>query len=228
MQESPPARRHQHVRTKSGSADQSRTRDLTAGMPAVTAAVDGQANGGGANGDKLGGGASGGGGGDGSNNPGVFRDYLIRKPTRLLKGLLRSGVGVVQNSMDTFQNVSTTVFKAVKLNTTAAPRSVRIKSPSDADDPSAADDPPDRHWGNTMATIVNTGISGVEQMTDFGLLIGNIGTHKIRAGLDGKDGNQEIFNLLIKYAGTCKIRPLRRFGTDPFRSRLVHSGQARA
>lgn len=188
-------------------------------MPAVpaAAAVNEQANdasGGGASGGKNGGNgggdASGGGGGGGSKNHGLIRDYLIRKPTRLLTGLLRSGVGMVQSSMDTFQNVSTTVFKAVKLNTTALPRSVRAKSPSDAGDPSAAVDRPDRNlvgsWGDTMANIVNTGIAGMEQMTDFGLLIGNIGTHKIRAGLDGKDGNQEIYNLLVKYAGTCKIR----------------------
>lgn len=221
---------------------------MTAGVPDVTAAsaVNGQANGvggdasggkcdgsgasggkcdgGGANVDKIVGGGTSDGGGS-SKSQGLIRDYLIRKPTHLLKGLLRSGVGVVQNSMDTFQNVSTTVFKAVKLNTTAVPRSVRLKSPSDADDPSAAAQPPDRNLvgrlGDTVANIVNTGISGVEQMTDFGLLIGNIGTHKIRAGLEGKDGNQEIYNLLVKYAGTCKIRPTCRFGTDPFRSGLA-------
>lgn len=55
--------------------------------------------------------------------------------------------------------------------------------------------------GNTVIDLLDTGIGGIEQMTDLGLLLGNIGTHKIRAKLDGQSGNKEILKLLIKYVG---------------------------
>lgn len=54
-------------------------------------------------------------------------------------------------------------------------------------------------FGKSVAKIIDTGIAGMEQITDLGLLLGNIGTHKIRAKLDGQNGNHEIFNLLVKY-----------------------------
>jgi len=53
-----------------------------------------------------------------------------------------------------------------------------------------------------VAKMLDTGIAGIEQVTDLGMLLGNIGTHKILSKLDGKSGNQEIFKMLIKYVGT--------------------------
>lgn len=142
---------------------------------------------------------------------GVIHKYLVRKPANVFKRLLRSGVDVVQSSMDAFQGVSTRVFLAIKPKTTASrsvPRPPTLLSMT-SDEPAAEQSPAAKprpgivgRLGNAAASILHTGIAGAEQITDLGFLVGNIGTHKIRAELEGQDGNKEIFNLLVKYAGT--------------------------
>lgn len=164
---------------------------------------------------------------DGGRSAGVLRKYLVRKPASILRKLLRSGVDVVQTSMDAFQGVSTSVFQAIKPKSVAATTRRSVPGPptllSMTSDESAAggggrsaaatarQKPAGTSpkpggmvskLGNAVASILHTGIAGAEQITDLGFLMGNIGTHKIRAGLEGQDGNREIFNLLVKYAGT--------------------------
>lgn len=152
---------------------------------------------------------------NGGQSGGVLHKYLVRKPANVFKRLLRSGVDVVQSSMDAFQGVSTSVFRAINPKN-AAPRSVREPSTPlsmTSEEPEAPQEPAETdrlqprpgivgRLGNTVTSILHTGIAGAEQITDLGFLMGNIGTHKIRAGLEGQDGNKEIFKLLVKYAGT--------------------------
>lgn len=104
-----------HARTRSGSSQQPRTQSLTAGMPPVNihtgaAITNGKesttkittnkvvtANGstGMTRKDDIGG--------------SVLRDYLLHKPSNIFRNLMKSGVGVVQRSMDAFEGVSSKV-----------------------------------------------------------------------------------------------------------------------
>jgi hypothetical protein len=149
----------------------------------------------------------------------MLHDYLFRRPSNMFRGLLRTGVNVVQRSMDTFQGVSSKMFeiarhrtRRAKSNATeSASRSVVPKAADSAepanDEPRAGGGRPrsgrfPTDFGGSVFNMIDTGIAGMEQVTDLGLLLGNIGTHKIRAGLNGNNGNQEIFKLLVKYIGT--------------------------
>lgn len=166
---------------------------------------------------------------------GLLRDYLIRKPSNLFKNLLRTSVDIVQHGMDSFQGVSTKMYKRVR-KVTYRPtnnRSVRRKKLSTgskerhhragrssgvssgdtaeiSDNGKSADGTVGRRRklgfirkvGDSIVSTIDTGIAGMEQVTDLSLLLGNIGTHKIRASLDGKSGNQEIYKLLVRYVGT--------------------------
>lgn len=199
---------HDHVRTKSSSVTTPRAQLVTAGMPLLTADVAASP----AVNDVLAAKDD-----DGS----VLREYLFRRPSKVFRGLMLTGVDVVQRSMDTFQGVSSKMFKVARRRTRrangnatgsatraiAASKTANQPLPVNSGGASTPVKPRPKSkfpadLGDSMFKMIDTGLAGMEQVTDLGLLLGNIGTHKIRAGLDGKSGNQEIFNLLIKYVGT--------------------------
>jgi len=150
---------------------------------------------------------------------GGLGNFLFRKPNKIFKSLMRTSVRVVQRGMDAFQGVSNKVYHVARK---------QIRGPRGGGSSSASGGKSDEGGGSYRTTVkrqveavkkptgfvkrvtkmLDTGIAGIEHVTDLGLLLGNIGTHKIMANLDGKSGNQEIFKMLIKYVGKylCDLR----------------------
>lgn len=195
---------------------------MTKGMPPLTSVIAAPAVTSDDDGDQVvSGDVLGSNGGGGTT---MLHDYLFRRPSNLFRGLLRTGVNVVQRSMDTFQGVSSKMFEVARHRTRraksgateSAARSVVSKAANGTEPPNGApvrakvgDGRPKSSrfpagLGGSVFDMIDTGIAGVEQATDLGLLLGNIGTQKIRSELDGKSGNQEIFKLLVKYVGTYR------------------------
>lgn len=129
---------------------------------------------------------------DDSISDGLFHKYLIRKPSNLFRSLMHTGVNVVQTGMDTFGDVSSRIYKVARKTT------ARKIDNSDVGYV--------RSLGRSVVNMIGTGIMGMEKITDVGLLLGNIGTEKIRSELDGKTGNHEIFKMLIKYVGKNRYK----------------------
>lgn len=104
---------HKHARTRSGSSHQPRKESLTADMPLVNIQTSTTINSGresiakttttklvtakNSTGVNRSGASS------------VLRDYLFHKSSNIFRSLMRSGVGVVQRSMDAFEGVSSKV-----------------------------------------------------------------------------------------------------------------------
>ncbi|XP_025191062.1 uncharacterized protein LOC112591454 [Melanaphis sacchari] len=203
--------RHDHVRTKSGSTNVHRTKHLTSGMPPVTVVSSSvnMTNGGSSDvdADAI---AS-----EENPNGGKLSDFLFGRPNKIFKNLMRSGVRVVQRGMDVFQGVSNKVYRVARKKISGSSTGSSSLSSSKSDENGGnvgGRQPVKRHvkaapkkptgFVRSVARMLDTGITGVERVTDLGLLLGNLGTHKIMAQLDGKSGNQEIFNLIIKYVGS--------------------------
>lgn len=155
----------------------------------------------------------------------VLGDY--GSPANILRKLMHTGVDALQIGMDTFQDVSTKVYQIARK--TVAPRDTvagtgRTTVATSAESKSSsAENGRRRRWRrrgsrhtsssavvdetpkglvNSVTSIIDTGIVGMQEATDIGLLLGNMGTHKFRAILDGKNGNQEVYKLLIKFIST--------------------------
>lgn len=127
-----------------------------------------------------------------------LRDYLVQKPTDIFKTLLHAGLTVVQAGMDTFGDVSARVYRTITPD--RQPYSDTRQRSTDGSKPSNPGLV--QTVAKSVVNMVGTGISGMKEVTDLGLLLGNIGTQKIRSKLNGDTGNQEIFQMLIKYVGT--------------------------
>lgn len=193
-QESKTLRRAQ---TRNGSTRHQRNKNLKVGMPitavsGVTAIAEAHklspervANGD-ISGDKKRG--------------GVLGDYLIQKPTNVFRNLLQTGVSVVQGGIDTFGQVSTKMYEVVR-KTSGISRRRRNTVAADESDPGYA-----RRLGRSVVNMIGTGLTGMEEITDLSVLLGNIGTEKIRSKLNGENGNREIFKMLVKYVGTNRYR----------------------
>lgn len=149
--------------------------------------------------------------GRGDGGIGGLQDFLFRKPNKIFKNLMRSSVKVVQRGMTAFQGVSNKVYNVARKQI-GVKRSRGFSSASAGKSDEVGDGTPVKRQAvaekkptgfvKRVAKMLDTGIAGMEQVTDLGLLLGNIGTHKILSKLDGKSGNQEIFKILIKYVGT--------------------------
>jgi len=149
----------------------------------------------------------------GSVSVGGLRNFLFRKPNKIFNSLMQTSIRVVQRGMDAFQGVSNKVYHVARkqiggqrtggsssasasksaegggnTRTPAKQQAVTVKKPTG--------------FIKRVAKMLDTGIAGIEQVTDLGLLLGNMGTHKILAQLNGESGNQEIFKMLVKYVGT--------------------------
>jgi len=151
--------------------------------------------------------------GSGDGGFGGLRDFLFQKPNKIFKSLIRSSVKVVQRGMNAFQGVSTKVCHVARKQIGVKRyRGSSSASASKSDEVGDGNGTPVKRQAvaekkptsfvKRVANMLDTGIAGIEQVTDLGLLLGNIGTHKILSELDGKSGNQEIFKILIKYVGT--------------------------
>ncbi|KAE9544116.1 hypothetical protein AGLY_001805 [Aphis glycines] len=217
---------HDHVRTRSGSTKVQRTKKLTSGMPAVTV-VAGAATTVGEDGssdtdadaemdvlddvDTVTDGVK----ATPDANTGRLRDFLFGKPNKIFKSLMRTGVKVVQRGMDAFQGVSTKVLRVARKrigdNSSASGGSSSQQSFSKSNESGDVDDrkPVKRQakvkkptgFVKSVSKMLKTGLTGISHVTDLSLLLGNMGTHKLMATLDGKNGNQEMFNLIIKFIG---------------------------
>lgn len=218
---------HDHMRTRSGSTKVQRTKHLTSGMPAVTvvagaATVVGE---GGSSdtdadaemdvlGDVDGVKAT----PDTNTGHGRLRDFLFGRPNKIFKSLMRTGVRVVQRGMDAFQGVSTKVIHVARKqiggsSSSSGGSSSQQSSSKSNESGDVGNRKPVKRQAETevkkptgfvksVAKMLNTGLTGIEHVTDLGLLLGNVGTHKLMATLNGKSGNQEIYNLIIKFVGT--------------------------
>ncbi|XP_022171259.1 uncharacterized protein LOC111034376 isoform X2 [Myzus persicae] len=142
---------------------------------------------------------------------GGLGNFLFRKPNKIFKSLMRTSVRVVQRGMDAFQGVSNKVYRVARKQIGGS-RAGGSSSASAGKSDEGSDRTPVKRQADAVkkptgfvkrvAKMLDTGIAGIEQVTDLGLLLGNIGTHKIMAKLDGKSGNQEIFKMLVKYVGS--------------------------
>lgn len=149
--------------------------------------------------------------GRGDGGIGGLQDFLFRKPNKIFKNLMRSSVKVVQRGMTAFHGVSNKVYNVARkqigvkrsrgFSSTSAGKSDEVGDGTPVKRQAVAEKKP-TGFVKRVAKMLDTGIAGMEEVTDLGLLLGNIGTHKILSKLDGKSGNQEIFKILIKYVGT--------------------------
>ncbi|XP_060856976.1 uncharacterized protein LOC132934666 [Metopolophium dirhodum] len=144
---------------------------------------------------------------------GGLRDFLFGKPNKIFKSLMRTSVRVVQRGMNAFQGVSNKVYHVARKQIGVKRASGSSSTSAGKSDESGDGDrtPAKRQavaekkptgFVKRVAKMLDTGIAGIEQVTDLGVLLGNIGTHKILSKLDGKSGNQEIFKMLIKFVGS--------------------------
>lgn len=106
---------------------------------------------------------------------------------------------VVQRGMDTFQGVTSSAFKVAR---------ILVKDPGKSAEPRKRSVPGNKKHsefigglGKSVASMINTGVTRMEQATDLGLVLGKIGASKIRSEIDGTDGNDEIIQILVKYVG---------------------------
>lgn len=222
---------HEHARTRNRPTNMQRTKHLTSGMPAVTVVAgaatavsddgssDTDAD---AEMDVLGDADTVTGGvkatPDTNTGHGRLRDFLFGRPNKIFKSLMRTGVRVVQRGMDAFQGVSTKVLhvarKQIGGSSGSSGGSSSQQSSSKSNESGDVGDrkPVKRQaeaevkkptgFVKSVAKMLNTGLTGIGHVTDLGLLLGNMGTHKLMATLDGKSGNQDIYNLIIKFVGT--------------------------
>lgn len=142
-------------------------------------------------------------------NTSVLGSYM-QAPRYLLKNLMLTSVNALQTGMDTFQSMSAKVYEMARQKVTTDESSSAAK---DESSPAAGAKRSKRHiagsqelglvhgLGKSVSNIIGTGIAGVQEATDLGMLLGNMGTYKIRAALQGKDGNQEVLKLLVQYVG---------------------------
>jgi len=141
----------------------------------------------------------------GTDNGGVLNDYPARRPTSTLASLMNTGMNAVKTGMDAIQSMSSRVFRTIR------PRRYSDTS-NDGGGGRKRSVPVARRWSpdtsiirsvsKSLVNAVDTGIAGVKQATDLGVLLGNIGRLKLMSGLNGKNGNREIVELLVKYVGT--------------------------
>lgn len=154
---------------------------------------------------------------NGSGSVGGLRNFLFRQPHKIFNSLMQTSVRVVQRGMDAFQGVSNKVYhvarKQIGAQRTGGSSSA---SASKSDEGGGTTRTPAKRQAvavkkptgfiKRVAKMLDTGIAGIEQVTDLGLLLGNMGTHKIMSNLNGESGNQEIYKMLIKYIGTYTYR----------------------
>ncbi|VVC29751.1 Hypothetical protein CINCED_3A018298 [Cinara cedri] len=114
----------------------------------------------------------------------------------IFQNLMRSSVDVMQRSVDTFQDVSTTVFQKARETIRSSRESVEKRSGG------ASGRRKRTGIVGSVANFIDTGVAGMEQATDLGLVMANIGTSKIRSELDGTDGNKEVLKILVKYVAS--------------------------
>jgi len=144
---------------------------------------------------------------------GKIRDFLFGKPNKIFKNLMRSGVKVVQRGMNAFQGVSNKMIHVARrqIGGSSGSSSGSSSQQSSSKSNESGDRKPVKRQAEvrkptgfvkSVAQMLNTGLTGIEHVTDLGLLLGNMGTHKLMATLDGKSGNQEMYNLIIKFIGT--------------------------
>jgi len=157
-----------------------------------------------------------------SGSVGGLRNFLFRKPNNIFNSLMQNSIKVVQRGMNAFQGVSNKVYRVARKQI-VGPHIGGSSSASVGKSGEGSDSirkPAKRHavavkkptgFVKRVAKMLDTGIAGIEEVTDLGLLLGNIGTHKLMAKLNGKSGNEEIFKILIKYVGTytCIMRGMK-------------------
>lgn len=149
---------------------------------------------------------------------GRLGNFLFGRPNKIFKSLMRTGVRVVQRGMDAFQGVSTKVLHVARKQIgggsgSSGGSSSQQSSSKSNESVDVGDRKPVKRqveaevkkptgFVKSVAKMLDSGLTGIEHVTDLGLLLGNMGTSKLMATLDGKTGNQDIYNLIIKFVGT--------------------------